>query len=233
MSGKVVLVTGAASGLGLELAIAFASRGDKVAICGRDEQRMAAASARITVATSADHLRIVTDLIDTPSLPQVVDQVISRWGRIDVLINNAAIAPRLPIDRSDAATVRSIFDVNVLAPHEFCRLAWPHFERQQNGLVINISSLAAVDPLGGFSAYGGSKAWIEALTHAINTEGNASGISAFAIRLGAMDTKMLRQAVPEFPTELSLTPQEVARRIVELAIDPDKRTSACIDIVPG
>ena len=71
--------------------------------------------------------------------------------------------------------------------------------RQSGGTIVNISSMAAVDPFPGFSVYGATKAWVELFTKAIAEEGRADGILAFSLRLGAVETPMLRGLFPDFP----------------------------------
>ena len=96
---------------------------------------------------------------------------------------------------------------------------------QGGGVIVNVSSLAAVDPFPGFSLYGASKAWMDLLTVALATEGSEKGIRVCSIRPGAVETPMLRSLFPDFPTEQCVSPEAVAERIWGCVSDPQNYES--------
>jgi NAD(P)-dependent dehydrogenase (short-subunit alcohol dehydrogenase family) len=100
--------------------------------------------------------------------------------------------------------------LNVAATFYACRAAWPLMQQQGGGTIINISSVAAVDPFPGFAAYGASKRFVEGLTAALAKEGTPHNIRLFAIAPGAVETQMLRSAFPDFPEDQCLPPQAIA-----------------------
>jgi NAD(P)-dependent dehydrogenase (short-subunit alcohol dehydrogenase family) len=141
---------------------------------------------------------------------QFVADVAAHYGRVDVLVNNAGLAPLAPLAELSMETLDHALDVNVRATFVATQAVWPIMSRQKHGTILNISSLAAVDPFPGFSVYGACKAWVDLFTKAIAAEGRTLGICVFALRLGAVDTPLLRSLFPDFPTEQTLTPAEVA-----------------------
>jgi NAD(P)-dependent dehydrogenase (short-subunit alcohol dehydrogenase family) len=107
--------------------------------------------------------------------------------------------------------------VNIHSVFFGCRAAWPLLRRSR-GTIINVSSMAAVDPFPGFAAYGASKAWVNTFTRGLADEGRAHGIKVFAVGPGAVETGLLRQRFPDFPAERTLQPDDVAG-MVEWLLD--------------
>jgi len=108
---------------------------------------------------------------------------------------------------------------NIAGVFYMTRAAWPALRRQGSGTVVNISSLAAVDPFPGFAVYGACKAWVSLFTKAADDEGRPLGIRVFAIAPGAVETAMLRQNFPDIPAEQTLAPDEVAG-MIEAVCEP-------------
>ena len=156
---------------------------------------------------------IALDLAQSQSPEKLCDTVVQRLGRIDVLVNNAAVAPLAPIDEMSDTDIDSTIDLNIGAVYKLTRAVWPVMKGQGTGIVINLSSRAAVDPFPGFSMYGATKAWIELFTLALAREGHKSGIRAFCVRPGAIETPMLRGLFADFPAEQAVAPEDVARLI--------------------
>jgi NAD(P)-dependent dehydrogenase (short-subunit alcohol dehydrogenase family) len=106
-----------------------------------------------------------------------------------VLVNNAGTAPLCPLEQIDDKLLSDTLAVNVQAVVYTCRAAWPALQ-QSRGTIINISSVAAVDPFPGFSLYGATKAWVNAFTQALAGEGKPLGIRALCVGPGAVETRM-------------------------------------------
>jgi len=100
--------------------------------------------------------------------------------------------------------------VNVNAVYHACRAVWPVMKKQKSGVIVNISSIASVDPFAGFAAYGAAKAWVNAWTKALADEGRRLGIRVFSVAPGAVETRMLRDPFPTFPADQTLRPADVA-----------------------
>jgi NAD(P)-dependent dehydrogenase (short-subunit alcohol dehydrogenase family) len=216
--------------VGLATALRFSSAGYRVFVCGRDKTRLDAAVTQIhdALRTGAERSAvdyIALDLAQSKSPRTLCDTVVKRMGRIDVLVNNAAAAPLAPIDEMSDTDIDSTIDLNIGAVYKLTRAVWPVMKGQGSGIVINLSSRAAVDPFPGFSMYGATKAWIELFTLALAREGRESGIRSFCVRPGAIETPMLRGLFSDFPAEQTVTPDDVARLIWSIC-QPDFQHSS-------
>ncbi len=215
----VCLITGGTSGVGLAVALEFGRRGYCIATCGRDEAALNEAHKAISeVAPDCEVLQLE---LSEPGKPRkFVDKVLGKFNRLDVLVNNAGNAPKGGIENFPAEEFKRCLAVNVEAVFHCTQAVWPQMKGQKKGIIINISSLASVDPFPGFSVYGGCKAWVNLFTKAIADEGKPLGIQVFSVALGAVETKMLRGLFPDFPDDQTLSPKEVAEFIGKICEEP-------------
>jgi 3-oxoacyl-[acyl-carrier protein] reductase len=214
----VCVVTGGSAGIGLAVARLFARRGYRLALCGRAAETLTAVHDELEKA-APDILAMQLDLIDAEAARHLVASTIERYGRLDVLVNNAGQAPRAPVDQLTDEDVRATLAVNCEAVFQATKAAWAALRSQGGGVIVNISSLASVDPFPGLSVYGATKAWVNLFTKAIADEGRPHNIRAFALALGAVETRLLRETVPDFPAEQALAPEAVAEFIFALTGD--------------
>ena len=214
------VITGGTSGVGLATAIQFAKRGDNVAICGRDQARLDTARAKIEAeSTGVNILTFETDLTQSHSGAGFIEYCATEFSSLDVLVNNASFAPCAPIDEMADDVIDACININVRSIYSATRAAWKWMKSQQSGIIINLSSTAAVDPFPGFSLYGSTKAWIELFTVAIANEGREHNIRSYCIRPGAVETPMLRGLFADFPAEQCVSPEAVAR-LIDLTCHP-------------
>jgi NAD(P)-dependent dehydrogenase (short-subunit alcohol dehydrogenase family) len=200
--------------VGLATAIRFSTAGFRVFVCGRDKDRLEAAVSHIAAATIRENVgSLALDLADRQSAERLCRCVTERFGRIDVLVNNAATAPLAAIDELPDAVIEATIGLNIAAVYRLTRAVWPVMKGQGSGIIVNISSRAAVDPFPGFSLYGSSKAFVELFTLALAREGRPSGILAYCIRPGAIETPMLRGLFADFPADQAVAAEDVARLI--------------------
>ncbi len=218
MIGKVAVVTGGTRGIGRATAIAFAEMGYAVVTCGRDADGLAQTESMLSVCGTS-HLVLSADLAKQVDIEGVIDQTIARFGRIDVLVNNAGVAPLGAIDSITDEDFQQTFQINCAAVFYAVRKAWPAMQTQEGGTIISISSLSSMDPFPGFQIYGASKAWLNLFTKSIADEGRPHGIHAYSVALGAVETRLLRSAFPDFSGQGILMPEEVARMVASL-VDP-------------
>lgn len=215
----VVIVTGAGSGIGRATAELLASEGCRVALVGRQKTPLAEVCKEITGQIGAQHKPVVisADISRHGSAKSVVDRTLQEWGRIDALVNNAAALFVRPIEQNDEDVLVQTFLTNVFGPAYLIARAWPTFVKQRSGCVVNVSSIATVDPFPGLSVYAASKGALEVLTRAVVVEGRAHGIRGFTVAPGAVETQMLRQVMSEkeLPPQRTHDPADVARVIVE------------------
>lgn len=219
---RVCLVTGGTSGIGRATVELFRRGGFLIATCGRESKRLDALRVELQ-AESTQHFVERVDLADVGQTQSFAQAVRERFGRVDVLVNNAAFAPLKPFEELDLAALDRLIEVNIRSPFVLTQDVWQTMRRQElGGQIVNISSLAAVDPFPGFSIYGASKAWIDLMTRALAAEGKTCGIRVVSIRAGAVETPMLRGLFPDFPTEQCVSPEEVARMVWEAVHDPNR-----------
>ena len=192
LTGRVALVTGASSGLGLRFAHVLAACGAKVALTGRRVDRLDAAVAEINAA-GGTAAAFALDVTDADALVGVVAAVEAKFGLIDILINNAGIpdaqrAHKMPLDLIDR-----VLDTNVRAPYILsCEVAKRLIAAEKPGRMINIASVAAFDYSGGGAAlYSISKAAVIRMTEALAVEWAKFNINVNAIAPGAFSTEML------------------------------------------
>jgi NAD(P)-dependent dehydrogenase (short-subunit alcohol dehydrogenase family) len=213
MSTKpVIVISGGSSGIGLAIASRFAVGGYRVALIGRTESHLDTAAREVREATGShdDVLPVLGDLAAPSLAAECIAKVREAYGRIDVLVNAAGHAANAAFEAITLDEFEQTYAVNMRAMFRLTQEAWSIMKQQRMGVVINISSLAALSPFPGFTAYGASKAWVDLFTKAIANEGQGFGIRAFAIRPGAVETPMLRGLFPDFPADQTVAPEEVA-----------------------
>jgi NAD(P)-dependent dehydrogenase (short-subunit alcohol dehydrogenase family) len=220
---RVAIVTGASSGIGRQTAVALARRGFALVIAAR---RRAELQHTAAMCPSDGLIEVVgADLSDPQQARLLVTRAVERFGRLDVLINNAGLGERKPIAETTAADVDRALRLNALAPASAMIAAWAVFVRQRQAdpssvaRIINVSSMASFDPFPGFFAYASSKAAMDMLTLSAAREGEALGIRVLSVNPGAVETDMLRSAfnTSEVPADQTLSPGLVAEVIARAA----------------
>ncbi len=225
----VCLITGGSSGVGLATARRFRQSGYRILICGRTAQRLESARAELAGPDHPDSVAtVVADLADASAPSAVVAEAMRQFGRIDVLVNNAARAPLGAVDAISDDEIRDTVDLNIRGVYLMTRATWGIMKEQGSGLIVNVSSQAALDPFPGLSLYGSTKAWIELLTLALAREGGEFGIRVYGVRPGAIETAMLRGLFADFPADQAVSPAEVADVIWLVCQDEMKNSSGQI-----
>lgn len=221
-SSPVCMVTGGSSGIGLATSCRFAAEGYQLAICGRDEPKLAAAAQTIDqVANDAGFANKVftstVDLADVEQTKRFASETLDRFGHVDVLVNNAALAPLAEFENVSPESFEATTNVNVRSVFYLTQAIWRSMQQRPDrdtaATIVNVSSLSAIDPFPGFSLYGASKAWVDLLTEALATEGNEAGIRVCSVRPGAVETPLLRGLFPDFPSDQCVSPETVAETI--------------------
>jgi meso-butanediol dehydrogenase / (S,S)-butanediol dehydrogenase / diacetyl reductase len=187
--GKIALVTGAADGLGLEITGAYATEGAAFAMLDRAAEPLAAAAARLS---AAGHrvLPITCDVGDAVQVEQAVATAVAAFGRIDVLVNNAAIAIAGDItDQSEEDWLR-LLNINLLGVVRGIKFTLPHLLAQGSGSVITIASLQGDRAWDHWTAYAAAKGAVKAITRQLAGQYGGRGVRFNCISPGAMDTPM-------------------------------------------
>lgn len=178
LSGKVVVITGASSGIGKALAEEALSRGAKVALCARDVKKLEALfpSSEYVLAHQAD----VSSEEDCRSF---IDAVITKWNRIDMLINNAGISMRALFEDADLSVIRELMDVNFWGAVYCTKFALPSI-RHNKGVIIGVSSIAGYRGLPARTGYSSSKFALQGFMEALRTELLHTGVHVMWVSPG-------------------------------------------------
>ena len=218
---RVALITGASRGLGLEIARLYARRGLRLVLTARDPTPLQRAADELAQVTEV--VALEGDVADRAHAIRLVAAGLDRFGRIDVLINNASeLGPspmpeleRMPLDAFDG-----VMRVNVEAPLSLTQLVLPGMRARRSGLIVNVTSDAGVQAYPTWGGYGASKAALEHLSRVLAAELEGSGIRVFVVDPGDMDTAMHRAAEPGVDLSHLPGPDVVAPAFVQL-LDQD------------
>jgi NAD(P)-dependent dehydrogenase (short-subunit alcohol dehydrogenase family) len=223
---KVVIVTGGGSGIGRATALGFAKQGARVIITGRRLSALESAA--------ADHPNIaalVADAAASDDAQRTVGEAVARWGRLDVLVNNAGAGAILPLVDSTADQVARIFATNVFGPSLLAAAAVHHLKAVK-GAIVNVSSTYGHKPVAGLSHYAASKAALEHMTRCWALELAPHGIRVNAVAAGPTESGALtgmmglspqvaaaveEQERSQIPLKRRGHPDDVAQWIVRLA----------------
>ena len=211
----VAIVTGASRGLGYAAAQALADEGVRVLVTARTQSgldELVASRPGRMVAVACD----ITNRSDVEALPQ---QALAAFGRLDIVVNNAGIAPAGPFLEQDPDDVEEVFRVNVLAPGWLSRTAGEYLVAQQRGKIVNISSISGLRGKARLAAYSASKGAIIQLTKALAAEWARYNVQVNAIAPGFFETEAQQQVLDDPATlkaRLSKVPARRAARPEEI-----------------
>ncbi len=189
LDGRVALVTGASSGIGEGAAIALAEAGASVAVNGRRADRLAALVRRIEAA-GGTALALVGDISEEQVAQGVIADVVSHFGRLDILINSAGIMRSATVEASVPAEWKEMIDINLMGTYYPCQAAIPIMRAQGQGDIVNISSTAGRRASAHVSAYTASKHAVNALSEAMRREVGEAGIRVCVIEPGATNSEI-------------------------------------------
>jgi NAD(P)-dependent dehydrogenase (short-subunit alcohol dehydrogenase family) len=189
ISGQVVLVTGAARGIGAAAATALAARGAKLALVGLEPEELA----QVAAACGPEAAWFEADVTDAAAIEAAVRGAVERFGGIDVVIANAGIATGGSVREIDPAAWERVVEVNLLGSWRTVRAALPHVIARR-GYVLQVASVAAMVHAPFMSAYSASKAGVEAFADCLRTEVAHLGVDVGVAYFSWIDTDMVRGA---------------------------------------
>src|SRR6185436_3231655 len=243
MKNKVILITGALTGIGRATALAFAREGAHLVVCGRhDDAGNALVTELRALGVEAEYIR--TDVRHEEDVRGLVDGTVKRFGRLDVAVNTAGTEGKPgPVTEQSAESYAAVFDTNVLGTllsmkHEL-RVMLP----QGSGSIVNVSSTYGHTGAAGASIYSASKHAVEGLTKSAALEAASSGVRVNMVAPGPIDTGMLKRFTGTDENKAGLTatvplkrvgrPEEIAQTIVFLSSDKASFITGASYLVDG
>lgn len=216
IDGKVALVTGGNRGIGLASALEMAKEGCSLVITGRNEDDLAKAEEQIK-ALGVETLAVAADLEETGGANKVVSAALDRFGRVDILFNNAGHAhPCTAISATDEEWASSI-NIHLMACVKTCRAVIPNMRERGWGRIINMSSIAGIKPVSGMPDYSAAKAAVINYTRSIAMEFSEEGICANAICPGLIHTEIWDKLADDIGNEIGKTRQEIFDSVADKA----------------
>ncbi len=210
LRGQVVLITGASRGLGRACAVAFAAEGARLALCARGEADLRAA---VTAATKAggEASAVVGDVTRADDVRRLLDEVVGRYGRVDVLVNNAGGGLARPFVDVDDDAWRASVELNLLGAVRLTRALVPVMRAQGGGRVVNIAAASGRTPRLGQVASNASKAALINLTESLAGELAADGIRVNAVCPGLIRNHRWESRIAAIATARGIGVEEAAR----------------------
>ena len=214
---KVVIVTGAAAGIGAGVARLFAAEGAHVYLVDLDGPEVRKLAGELQSA-GGSAFGFEADARDRDAMAAVVDQAMTRFSRIDVLINNAGVYPRQPFLEMTEEQWDTMQDINLKSVFHCTKLVMPHMVRQRSGAVVNISSVTVFTGLAPLTHYITSKAAILGFTRALAREMGEHNVRVNCITPGAIETEGERKLLTKEQADTVIEVQSLKRRITPVDV---------------
>ena len=225
LSGLSALVTGGTRGIGRAVTESLARRGARVAFVGRRREDLAE-TRDLVESLGVEALALPCDLGDAEAAAQVVRRAVDAFGRLDILVNNAALSHSAPFAETPTDVFDRLMAVNARAPFILCREAIPHLKGSPRASIINILSVASHKGYPQQSAYAASKHALLGLTKVLAGELHGDGIRVHAVAPGGVATSLVRETRPDLDEDVLMRPQDIADLVMYLLTH---RSNAVID----
>lgn len=243
LTGKVAIITGASKGIGEAMALMLAAQGAKVVVNSRKQEAVDEVAQAI-VKEGGEAIGVAGQVGNKEDCQHIFDAAMQAFGRVDILINNAATNPVFgPVENTDDKAFNKIMEVNVKAPFELAKLCLPVMQANGGGSIINISSIGGVSPEQGLGIYSVSKAALISLTKVMAHEWGKHNIRANAICPGLIETKfsealwnnekILKYFLAQLPLGRVGQPDEIAGLALFLASDASGYCTGGVFVADG
>jgi 3-oxoacyl-[acyl-carrier protein] reductase len=214
IAGRVALVAGSSSGLGLAIAAALAEEGCRVVVNGRDEGRLAQAARHVARHATADVEGFTADVSVPAEAERLVDRVRHRFGGVDILVCNAGGPPAAAFDDIAVDTWRAALDLNLLSAVHLCRAAVPLMRKRQWGRIVCLTSVAAKQPLEGLMLSSTARAGVLGFAKCLADEVAADAITVNTVCPGYMLTRRTEELLEQRARRADRSPAEVEKNMV-------------------
>jgi len=228
IAGKVVVITGASSGLGEATARHLAERGATVVLGARRVERLRALVAEIT-GNGGSAFALATDVTDAAQVQALVDAAVERYGRIDVILNNAGLMPHSPLERRKIDDWDRMIDVHVKGVLYGIAAALPHMQRQKSGHIINVSSVAGHKVGVNNAVYAATKTAVRVISEGLRQEVKPWNLRTTIISPGAVATELpnsvtesdIAQGIGQFYENVAIPADSFARAVAFAISQPN------------
>jgi len=219
LEGRVVVITGASSGIGEACALVFSRHGAKLVLAARRAERLSGLVEKIE-AQGGEALAVTTDVTSESDVENLFSQAVGRFGTVDVLINNAGVADSTPVYEMSLETWHKVIETNLTSAFLCSRAAFRVMKEQNRGRIINIGSISARVPRENSPAYAASKWGLDGFTRSLAIDGREFNIAASIFHPGIVATEIAPGAV-KLPADLSADPMDIADVIRHMCDIPD------------
>jgi NAD(P)-dependent dehydrogenase (short-subunit alcohol dehydrogenase family) len=231
LAGKVVLVTGGASGLGAALCQVMAASGATVMVGDLNQEKAFRIADKIHSETSPAHA-IAFNVGDPEDAERAIEETVRKFGKLDVLINNAGTDVTLPIEELSFEDWDRVVRTNLYGPFLLSKYVVPHMKQQGGGQIINIASTAAKRAWPNASVYHASKWGVLGLSHALHAELRPHKIKVTAVIAGGMRTPFLLDRFPDIDVSTLQDPLNVAMAVKSVLLLPEQTVIPEIMVLP-
>lgn len=219
LKGKVAVVTGASSGIGRAIAIAFGQAGASVVLAAR-RQAPLDETARLVREAGGGALACVTDVSSEDDVTRLFAAAMQEYGRVDILVNNAGMTSSQPLESMSLATWRQVLDVNLTGAFLCSREAFRIMKAQRGGRIVNMSSVAAKVPRPNAVPYTTTKHGLVGMTHALALDGREHGIAVSVLCPGVTESELALKSGRKADSGEYMKAADVARVVVLMATLP-------------
>ena len=235
LNDKVAIVTGGSRGIGRAVAAALVADGASVAITGTDDARLNEAHDALTASGSGLTDRVMvsrTDVRREREVDALMTAAVSRFGGVDILINNAGIGDFAEVAAMTSDQWHRVIDTNLTGVFYCSHAAIPHLKARGGGWIINVSSLAGKNPFVGGAAYCASKAGLNAFAEALMLEVRHEGIRVSTVMPGSVRTGFSRGG-DAAGMDWKLAPEDVAQVVLDLLHHPSRSLPSRVELRPS
>ncbi len=218
VKGKVLFITGAAQGIGFEIAKEFSTAGAKVVLTDLNEEKVKEAAETL----GSDAVGLKCDVTSELDLQQAIDETINEFGQIDILINNAGMQHVALLEEFPTAKFEQLIKIMLTAPFIATKLVLPHMRRNNFGRILNMASINGLVGFAGKAAYNSAKHGVIGLTKVAALETAADGITVNAICPGYADTPLVRNQLQDLANTRNVPLESVLEEVIYPLV-PQKR----------
>ena len=223
LKNKIIVITGASDGIGRQIALKLAKEGSKLALVARNKRKLNEVATEAKELGVADVRIYICDIRQTNKLEATIKSIISDFGSVDILINNAGIWQKLmSVDKISKKVVDEVIGTNLSALIHITRLLLPVLRTRKEAVIINVISKSGIVAQEGQAVYTASKYGVRGFTEVLKIDLKNTNIKVAGVYQGGTNTKMFEKVGENFSTDKFTNPSDLASVIVYMLTRPDK-----------